>query len=87
MTKRNEELNKELHMTKAEAENGMRWTRSSMLLDNIYKSQTSERHGIDFDKSNFQVKIPYIDCLCLHCVLMRHKSYDCHKKLVDIKII
>jgi len=80
MTKRNEELNKELHMSKAEAENSMRWTRSSILLDNIHKSQTSTKHGIGFDK-NSQVKNPNIDCLCVHCAFTGHKSYDCHRKL------
>ncbi|KAG5604913.1 hypothetical protein H5410_026405, partial [Solanum commersonii] len=52
MTKKNEELNKELHMSKAEVENSMRWTRSSILLDNIHKSQTSTKHGIGFDKNS-----------------------------------
>ncbi|KAG5632799.1 hypothetical protein H5410_004516 [Solanum commersonii] len=50
MTKRNEELNKELHMTTAKAENSMRWTTSSILLDN--SRPTSARHGIGFDKKN-----------------------------------
>lgn len=63
----------------------MRWTRFSILLDNIHKSQTSKKHGIGFDKRNFQVKNPNIDCLCMHCGLMGHKSYDCHKKLVAHK--
>ncbi|KAG5604259.1 hypothetical protein H5410_025751 [Solanum commersonii] len=80
MTKKNEELNKELHMSKAEAENSMRWTRSSILLDNIHKSQTSTKHGIGFDK-NSQVKNPNIDCLCVHCGFTGHKSYECHRKL------
>ena len=65
VTKRNETLSKELLVTKTEAENGMRWTRSSILLDNIHKNRTSERPGIGFDKTSPQVKNPNIDCLCM----------------------
>lgn len=56
MTKKNEELSKELHMTKTEAENGMRQTRCSMVLNNIHKSQTSVSHGIGLIKVIFMLK-------------------------------
>ena len=58
ITKRNESLSKELLVTKTEAENGMRWTRSSILLDNIHKNRTSETHGIGFNRTSSQVKNP-----------------------------
>ena len=82
VSKRNRELTKELLVTKTEAENGMRWTTSSILLDNIHKSLTSERHGIGFDRTSPQVKYPNIDCLCIHCGLVGHQSYDCRRKLI-----
>ena len=78
--KRNETLSKELLVTKIEAENEMRWTRSSILLDNIHKNRTFEKHGIGFYRTSSQVKIPNIDCLCMHCGLVGHKSHDCQKK-------
>ena len=80
VTKRNESLSKELLVTKNEEENGMRWTRSSILLDNIHKNRTSERHGIGFDRTSSQVKNPNIDCLCMHCGLVGHKSHDFQRK-------
>ena len=80
VTKRNEALTKKLLVTKIEAENGMRWTRSSILLDNIHKNRTSERLGIDFDRTSPQVKYPNIDCLCMHCGLVGHKIHDCQRK-------
>ena len=80
VSKKNEELTKELLVTKTEAENGMRWTSSSILLDNIHRNRTSERHGIGLDKTNPQVKNPNIDCLCMHCGLVGHKSHDCQRK-------
>ena len=80
VTKRNETLSKELLVTKTEAENGMRWTRSSILLDSIHKNRTFEKHGIGFDRTSSQVKNPNIDCLCMHCGLVGHKSHDCQKK-------
>nr|XP_025887992.1 uncharacterized protein LOC112941868 [Solanum lycopersicum] len=67
--KRNETLSKELLVTKTEAENGMRWTRSSILLDNIHNNRTFEKHGIGFDRTSSQGKNPNIDCLCMHCGL------------------
>ena len=80
VTKRNEALSKELLVTTTEAENGMRWTRSSILLDNIHKNRTSERHGIGFYRTSSQVKNPNIDCLCMHCGLEGHKSHDFQRK-------
>ena len=80
VTKRNEALSKELLVTKNEEETGMRWTRSSILLDNIHKNRTSERHGIGFYRTSSQVKNPNIDCLCMHCGLVGHKSHDCQRK-------
>ena len=80
VTKRNEALSKELLVTKTEAENGMRWTRSSILLENMHKNRTSEKHGIGFDRTSSQVKNPNIDCLCMHCGLEGHKSHNCQRK-------
>ena len=81
VTKRSETLSKELLVTKTEGENGMRWTRSSILLDNIHKNRSSKRHGIGFDKTSSQVKKkPNIDCLCMHCGPVGHKSHDCQRK-------
>ena len=56
ITKRKEALSKELLVTKIEAENGMRWTRFSILLDSIHKNRTIEKHGIGFDRTSSQVK-------------------------------
>ena len=58
VSKKNEDLTKDLLVTKTEAENGMRRTMSSILLNNIHRNRTSERHGIGFYKTNPQVKIP-----------------------------
>jgi len=80
ITKRKEALSKALLVTKIEAENGMRWTRSSILLDNMHKNRTFEKHGIGFDRTSSQVKNPKIDCLCMHCGLEGHKSHDCQRK-------
>ena len=66
VSKKNEDLTKDLLVTKTEAENGMRWTSSSILLDNIHRNRTSERYGIGFDNTNPQVKNLNIDCLCMH---------------------
>ena len=80
VSKKNEELTKELLVTKTVAKNGMRWIRSCILLGNIHKNRSLERHGIGFDRTSPQVKNPNIDCLCMHCGLVGHKSYDCRRK-------
>nr|XP_010319962.1 uncharacterized protein LOC104647085 [Solanum lycopersicum] len=77
VTKRNEALSKELLVTKTEAENGMRWTRSSILLDNIQKNRTSGKHGIGFDRTSSQGSVKrkhqqwYLDSAC-----SKHMSGD-----------
>nr|XP_010322045.1 uncharacterized protein LOC101268110 [Solanum lycopersicum] len=77
ITKRNEALSKELLVTKIEAENGMRWNRSSILLDNMHKNRTSEKHGIGFDRTSSQGSVKrkqkqwYLDSAC-----SRHMTGD-----------